>query len=165
MTLLAALDGEFDGLAGHFLAHEGPVAAEITGIGEAVAAPQVAVVGHMQAQGFQHRFVGEGIRHREVRGEQQPGLLQVLQFVHGFVDVLFGIFPGKVCLGLFHVLAVVKAQQIINHGVDDVYGAAVHVQDHIVVVQMHSMDQQNYPPFCYKLQENGSPLMQGASIA
>ena len=109
MALLAAFDGEFDGLPGHFPAHEGTMAPEIPGIGKAVAAPQVAVMSHMQAQGFQNRFIRKGIRHREIRRKQQPGLLQVLQFVHGFVHILLGIFTGKVCLGLLYILAVVKA--------------------------------------------------------
>ena len=146
VPLFAAGNGKFDGLPGHFLAHESPMAPEVPGICKAVAAPQVAVVGHMEAQGFQHRFIGKGIRHRKVRRKQQTGLLQFLEFVQGFSHVFRRVFAGKMGFGRFGVSAVVKAQNIINHGVDNVHGAAVHVKDHVIVVQMHSMDQISVRP-------------------
>ena len=78
VALLATFDGKFHGLVSHFVAHQGTVTAKVPGVGKAVPAAQVAVMGHMEAQGFQYRSFPEGIRYGEFRREQKASGLEFL---------------------------------------------------------------------------------------
>ena len=94
-----ALHHKVDGLFGCFKVHGHPVAgAEVPCGGEAVPAAQIADVGHVEAQGFDHRRLGQ--RHSRLRvdilvgGEQQPRVLQLPQLFPGVPD-LFGRILGQ----------------------------------------------------------------------
>ncbi len=133
---------ELQGLHAGFVAHQGPVAFEGPLGGKAVFAADVAVVGHVQAQGLDDgimpaHLVGIqlGVLRKELTGRDQT-----VDFRQGLRHRLLGValpaFPEQG----FPIRVGVSVQQRINQGVHRMDGAAVDVHDDKEVVLLELMN-------------------------
>ena len=141
-ALARLLHHPVDGLLGGLGVHGHPVAgAEVAGAGEAVPAAQVAVVGHVEAQGLHHRLTGQlhgGLRVQiVVAGEQQTLVLESPQLLPGLLQlrrVILGQrlqnFLGAVLSQL--LLPLHPGEQVVAHLVQHVDRAAVYVRRQVL---------------------------------
>ena len=136
------LDEEIQCALAGLKAHQAGLAVELALRGKAVAAVQVAGVGHMQAERLDHigtvfkvkGVVGVGIGRKQLAGGGQ--LVNVVQHVAdvggghiGAVRVLF----GKGCCSLLPAAALVdQGDGVIGDIIHRVYAAAVDIQHNVV---------------------------------
>ena len=141
-ALAGLLHHPVDGLLGRFKVHGHAVAgAEVAGGGEAIAAAQVAVVGHVETQGLHHRLAGQlhGLLRVDILvvGEQQALVLKAPQLLPGLLQLLGGILGQLLGQRLRHLrghgpLLPHGGQQPIAHFVQHMDRAAVHVGGQIL---------------------------------
>ena len=98
-------------------------------------------MGHVEAQGLKDRFRGERFGHIEFRRKEQALFLQFVQFPQDFAQLrlVVRIFQGD--YGFLVVRPVEHAEDIVDGFVNQVDGAAVHVQDSHIAVYFHTVDQ------------------------
>ena len=128
-----------DGTLGGLKVHDLPASAEVAGGGKAVLTPQVAVVGHVQAQSLHHRLPRQ--RHGLVRinvvvaGEQQALLLQAAQLLPQLVQLL-GIILRQLILQLLGTLLphgpLYLGEQVVAHTVQHMDRAAVYIRRQVL---------------------------------
>ena len=138
----AVLDQEIQRALAGLKAHQPGLAVELALRGKAVAAIQVAGVGHVQAQCLNdvgavfkvERMVGVGVGRKQL-----PGGGQFFDIVKAIVDIGGGDV-GAACVFLFQLGGGVLTGQtlvdqgdgVVGHIVHGVYAAAVHVQHDVV---------------------------------
>ena len=141
---------EVQGALAGLKAHQPGLAVELALGRKAVAAVQVAGVGHVQAQGLDH--IGtvlevEGVAGVSVGGEQLALLRQFVDVVQAVRDVGGGhIVPARVLLGQGRgglragAAAVDRGDGVVGDVLHGVHAAAEHVQHDVVAAQFILMD-------------------------
>ena len=91
-------------------------------------------MGNMETERFEDRFFGKCIGYGKVWRKRRPASCSSFSSARTSSTSLSAYFPLKwafVSSGLFPSI---EPQDIINHLIDDMDGAAIDVKDHIVVI-------------------------------
>lgn len=140
-AMLRRFHEKIDGFLANLCAHQRATAAVSAAVGEAVAAAQVAVVGHVQAEGFDDRL---GVRRKLTEIDVRKEHAFVDQFcdpVGDIARILFAIGGSRGANGVLPRLTFLEG---IEEGVDgfvgDMDGTAVHIEHQMQVVKNKSVN-------------------------
>ena len=136
----ALFDEEINGLPPSLRAHDGAVLAIASAVAEAVLAPQVAVLSHHEAERLHEAGLRERRRHIDIRREKLLLRHEFMELAQRLLHILLTIDRRPACQHLRIILPVEGVHEIIDHPVDDMDGAAVHIDENEVTILLELMD-------------------------
>ena len=127
-AMLGRFDEKIESLFARFQAHQRALTVVCAAVGKTISAAQIAIVGHMQTDGFYNRLcVRCKISQRAIITEQLTGLHQIPQIIYytdGFLIAILLHHHGHRC---FKWVDQQIIQKIPCGLVDDMYRAAVYI--------------------------------------
>ena len=146
LTGAGVLDKKIKSPLAHFIGHQGTFALVFSLPGEAVGAAQIAVMGHMKAEGFYNGlalFEIDGHIFKGIFCEKLVLLFQSLDIIKYVLQIFRSHFRISFLNNGFDLLfrgVFIKADYIIGDVVHIVDAAAVHVENNIIAVQLKGMN-------------------------